>query len=84
MMDFVLAALPFVCVGIAVALLAVKHSAVVTVKNDDGTETRKRGTESTYMTEGMCIGMCLAMLFGTEYTAYGMLLGLRIGMFIKK
>lgn len=62
MMDFVLAALPFVCVGIAVALLAVKHGVVVTVKNDDGTELRRRGTESTYMTEGMCLAISIRFM----------------------
>ena len=43
MTDFFMAALPFVAIGVAVALLAANHQ-------------RER---SSYLTEGMCLGLAL-------------------------
>ena len=51
MKEFMMAALPWSCIGIAIALFAVNHGATKKAK-DSGKEY------GNYMTEGMCLGMC--------------------------
>lgn len=77
MKEFILAALPWICIGIAVALLAANNGAVKKAKDSD----KEYGN---YMTEGMCLGMCVGTALGGNGLIYGMLLGLVVGMFIKK
>ena len=77
MKEFMMAALPWICIGIAIALFAVNHSVAKKAKNCD------KGY-GNYMTEGMCLGMCVGTALGGNGLIYGMLLGLVIGMFIKK
>ena len=77
MKDFIMAALPWICIGIAVALVAANHGAKKK-SNADGEEF------SNYMTEGMCLGMCVGTTLGGNGLVYGMLAGLIIGMCIKK
>lgn len=72
-----MAALPWICIGIAVALFAANHGAVKKAKDSD----KEYGN---YMTEGMCLGMCIGAALDGNGLIYGMLLGLVIGMFIKK
>ena len=73
MKEFALAALPWVCIGLTVAIFAAKHAVG---KNKDE-------KQETYMTEGMCLGLCIgAALDG--FMATGMLIGLVVGMLIKK
>lgn len=73
MKDFMLAALPWVCMGLSVALCAAHFF---------GQQAEDR--EQNYMIEGMLVGMVLSLIFGAEYLAYGMLLGVLVGMYIKK
>lgn len=76
MKDFILAALPFVIMGISVAIIIVNSN-----KNKEA-----------YISEGMCLGMSFGLLlgtsFGNEHTglflSLGMLIGEAIGSFIKK
>ena len=77
MKAFMMAALPWICIGIAVALFAANHGAVKKAKDSD----KEYGN---YMTEGMCLGMCIGAALDGNGLIYGMLLGLVIGMFIKK
>ena len=77
MKAFMMAALPWICIGIAIALFAANHGAVKKAKDSD----KEYGN---YMTEGMCLGMCMGAALGRNGLIYGMLLGLVIGMFIKK
>lgn len=82
-LDFIFAALPFVAVGIFVALLAVRHA----VKKN---KKRKEQPED-YGIEGMCIGMSFGSLIGAMCENHigicmmlGMILGLVIGTCIPK
>ena len=77
MKAFMMAALPWICIGIAVALFAANQGAVKKAKDSD----KEYGN---YMTEGMCLGMCIGAALDGNGLIYGMLLGLVIGMFIKK
>ena len=72
-----MAALPWICIGIAIALFAANHSALKKAKDSD----KEYGN---YMTEAMCLGMCMGPALGGNGVIYGMLLGLVVGMFIKK
>lgn len=77
MKEFLMAALPWICMGIVIALFAVNHNIIKKEKNN--------GKEyGNYMTEGMCLGMCVGTALGGNGLIYGMLVGLLIGMFIKK
>ena len=80
MKDFLMAALPLLCIAIAVALLFALRS---TKKNESGSET-ETAKPGNYMLEGMCIGMLLGLLIGSKFMTIGMLLGLLIGGGIKK
>lgn len=77
MKEFMMAALPWICIGIVIALFAANHGAAKKAKDSD----KEYGN---YMTEGMCLGMCMGAALGRNGLIYGMLLGLVIGMFIKK
>lgn len=83
-LDFILAALPWLCLGLLLAVFFAK-SAKKKKGADDGKE------KETYMTEGMAIGMCLGTALGTSFgnntgigLSLGMLLGLVIGSCIEK
>ena len=77
MKEFMMAALPWICIGIAIALFAVNHGAAKKAKDSD------KGYDN-YMTEGMCLGMCVGTALGGNGLVYGMLIGLVVGMLIKK
>ena len=77
MNEFLMAALPWICIGIAIALFAANHAAVKKAKDSDE-------EFGNYMTEGMCLGMCVGTALGGNGLIYGMLLGLVVGMLIKK
>ena len=77
MKDFITAALPWIIIGIAIALLAVNAG------------KRKKGADS--MSEGMCIGMCVGVALGASGVidlglgiSLGMLAGMAVGSCIKK
>lgn len=77
MREFMMAALQWICIGIAIALFAVNHGAVKKAKEND----KEYGN---YMTEGMCLGMCVGTALGGNGLIYGMLVGMAIGMCIKR
>ena len=77
MNEFLAAALPWICIGIAIALFAANHGV--------GKKAKEDGTEyGNYMTEGMCLGMCVGTALGGNGLIYGMMIGMAIGMCIKK
>lgn len=76
-LDFIRAAAPWVAMGLAVAILAVRGA----VKIKKGEKQ-----DSNYGLEGMCLGMCFGTALGTALgnntgvgLSLGMLLGLAIG-----
>ena len=77
MKEFMMAALPWICIGFAIALFAAHHGAVKKAK-DIGKE------HGNCMSEGMCLGVRVGTALGGNGLIYGMLVGLVIGMFIKK
>ena len=77
MKEFIMEALPWICIGIAIALCAANYC-VAKKAEDSDTEYEN------YMTEGMCLGMCAGTALGGNGLVYGMLVGLVVGMFIKK
>ena len=79
--DFLRAALPWIAVGLLLAVLFARGA------------RKKKKEEQTgdYGTEGMCLGMCLGTAIGTSFEnntgigiSLGMLIGLAIGTCIKK
>ena len=78
--DFLRAALPWVAMGLLLAVFAARSAGKKKEKQDDN-----------YGTEGMCLGMCFGTAIGTAIDnntgigiTLGMLLGLAIGSCIKK
>ena len=79
--DFLRAALPWIAVGLLLAVFFARSA-------------RKRKVEEQtgdYGTEGMCLGMCLGTAIGTSLgnntglgISLGMLIGLAVGTCIKK
>ncbi|MGN0973589.1 MAG: hypothetical protein ACI4OT_02475 [Bacilli bacterium] len=81
MKDFVLAALPFIIMGISIAIIVVNCN-----------KENKKSEKGTYINEGMCIGMSIGLLLGNLFDdghlgiflGLGMLIGEAIGSGIKK
>ena len=76
--DFLRAALPWITVGLALAVLLARG-------------TGKKDKKADYGTEGMCLGMCFGTAIGTSLgnntgigISLGMLIGLAIGTCIRK
>ena len=79
--DFLRAALPWIAVGLLLAVLAARGAG----------KKKKEEKTGDYGTEGMCLGMCLGTAIGTALgnntgigISHGMLIGLAIGTSIKK
>lgn len=79
--DFIKAALPWVAMGLLLAVFAVRYAHGKKEKDKSG----------DYGTEGMCLGMCLGTAIGTAIDnntgigiSLGMLIGLAVGTSIKK
>ena len=80
--DFIWAALPWIAMGLLLAIFSARSVA------------KKRKNEKTsdeYGTEGMCLGMCLGTAIGSLFDnntgigiSLGMLIGLAIGTCLKK
>ena len=76
MIDFFLAALPFIIIGISVAVIVVNSN----------------NKKESYICEGMCLGMSMGLLLGTSFASehlgiflsLGMLIGEAVGSSIKK
>lgn len=97
MLDFLLAALPWMIMGIAVAIAAVNFSGkrekfnIEEQKEIDEKKSRSTEEEKDYMSLGMCFGMCFGSMLGSlgvvslSYgISFGMLIGMVLGMCIKK
>ena len=81
-LDFIRSAAPWVAMGLAVAILAVRGA--VKIKNGEK-------QDSNYGLEGMCLGMCFGTALGTALgnntgvgLSLGMLLDLTIGSCIPR
>ena len=79
--DFLRAALPWVAMGLLLAVFAVRSAG----------RKKKEKESDNYGTEGMCLGMCFGTAIGTALgnntgigISLGMLLGLASGSSIKK
>ena len=79
--DFLRAALPWIAVGLLLAVFAARGARKKNKKEQTG----------DYGTEGMCLGMCFGTAIGTALgnntgigISLGMLIGLAIGTSIKK
>ena len=85
MSEFFGAALPWVALGLALAVLFANHGRQKS-KEEDG--AKKPGN---YMEAGMCFGMCAGVVAGTTGllpigagVSFGMLIGLCLGLCIPK
>ena len=79
--DFLRTALPWIAVGLLLALFFARSARKKTEEEQEG----------NYGTEGMCLGVCLGTAIGTSLgnntglgISLGMLIGLTIGTCIKK
>ena len=79
--DFLRAALPWIAVGLLLAVLFARSAR----------KKKKKEQTGDYGTEGMCLGMCFGTAIGTSLgnqtgigISLGMLIGLAIGTCIKK
>lgn len=79
--DFLRAALPWIAVGLLLAVLFARGAR----------KKKKEEQTGNYGTEGMCLGMCLGTAIGTSIgnntgigISLGMVIGLAIGTCIKK
>lgn len=81
MKDFILAALPYVIIGLCLAIIITNLN-----KSKKGKKNRQ-----TYCSEGMSIGMCFGVALSTSLhfniglgLSLGMLIGETIGLLIEK
>jgi len=97
MADFLLAALPWVVMGIAVAVMLVnfnRKKCKLNIEKQKGTDEETSMStegENDYMSVGMCLGMCFGSVLSLSGIvtlsygiSFGMLIGMTIGMYIKK
>lgn len=84
--EFVMAALPWIAVGLLLAVFAARSAGSKKKAKQSGEKQR-----GDYGTEGMCLGMCFGTAIGTSLgnntglgISLGMLLGLAVGSSIKK
>lgn len=97
MADFLLAALPWVVIGIAVAVMLVNFNrkrgelSIEKQKGMDGENSKSTEGENNYMYVGMCLGMCLGSVLSLSGIvtlsygiSFGMLIGMTVGLYIKK
>ena len=66
--DFVVAALPFIIIGVAIIVI------VVNSKKD----------KENHISEGMCLGMCLGLLIGASFPNEYLGISLSLGMIMEK
>ena len=95
MKEFISAALPWVAIGLAIAIIlsnAVKRQGAKSRdENDEYKAAKNKKAADDHMTDGLCIGMCMGVALGSTGIidlatgiSLGMLLGLAVGMCIKK
>ena len=90
MRDFLTAALPWVLIGIAIAVFAA-GAAVGAKRKRKKRENGEETAPGTFWMEGMCFGLAMGVCFGSigvvrleTGIGMGMLLGLAVGGFIPK
>ena len=83
--DFIYAALPWIAIGISIALITVNFK-----------KKKKDEKESDYVTTGICLGMCFGVAIGSSLTdtfgesaltygiCFGMLFGVVTGSFMSR
>ena len=79
-MDFLSAALPWLCVGLLLAVFFVRADRAK--KKSAEKEEKGEKKKPNYGTEGMALGMCFGTAVGTSFgknTGLGMLIGMVIG-----
>jgi len=97
MTDFLLAALPWVVMGIAIAFAVVNFSKkkcklnIEIQKGLDEENSKSTIDKNDYMSGGMCLGICFGSVFSllgivslSYGISFGMLIGMVVGMYIKK
>lgn len=91
MNDFIMAALPWICIGVVLAIFMVTASNKVNNKTQDDYTKDSQRKDDNYMLIGMCLGMCIGCalsitgIISTSYgISFGMLIGMAIGSTIKK
>jgi len=96
MTDFLLAALPWVLIGIAVAVIAASFGSKKRKSNTKEQENLDEANSNVddkedYMSVGMCLGMCIGTVFSSTGIvplsygiSFGMLIGTVGGMCIEK
>ena len=84
--DFVHAALPWVAMGLLLAVFAARSA-----KQKKASKSEDAKPQEDYGTEGMCLGMCFGSAIGASGVvdigiglSLGMLIGLAVGTSIKK
>ena len=84
--EFVMAALPWIAVGLLLAVFAARSAGSKKKAKQSGEKQN-----GDYGTEGMCLGMCFGTAIGTALgnntglgISLGMLIGLAIGSAIEK
>ena len=90
MKEFLLAALPWIALGVSLALICANYSKNKKSKAA-GTDEDQKQPDGNYMTEGICFGMCAGVVLSTVGIielglgiSLGMLLGIVVGRNIKK
>lgn len=97
MVDFLLAALPWVVMAIAIAFVVVNFSrkkSVLNMEREKGLDEEKFKSvvgEDDYISVGMCWGICFGSVFSllgivslSYGISFGMLIGMVVGIYIKK
>lgn len=97
MTDFLLAALPWVIIGIAIAIIAANFGRkkrklnTKEQENLDEENLPNKDDKGNYMSVGMCLGMCIGTVFSSTGIvplsygiSFGMLIGMVVGTYIKK
>lgn len=90
MQDFIIAALPWIAIGIAIALV------VTNFRSNENTEKSKKHIKDDHISIGMCLGMCMGTAIGSALTGtfgeialtygicFGMLIGVIAGLFMRR
>lgn len=85
MLDFIKAALPWVVMGVVIAIFAAQNSKR---KKAMGKDKKK---QESYINEGMCVGLCLGVCIASAGVwdmgigiSLGLCAGLLIGSLVKK
>ena len=82
-MDFFSAALPWICIGLLLAVFFVRTDRAK--KKSAEAEENGEKKKADYGTEGLALGMCFGTAIGTSFgenTGLGMTLGMLIGLAI--